>query len=76
MISFRFNNRTQSHMFLLLHGHLVELSVPLRVSIYCSIKLHKLGKNISPNNARMKNRTDLRPVEVVDMSIIYYIPFS
>ena len=33
-------------------------------------------KNIYPNRARMKNRTDLNLDEVVYISIIYHIPDS
>jgi hypothetical protein len=39
-------------------------------------KLYKFGWNTSPNNARMKNRTDLNLCEVVYVSIIYHVPDS
>jgi len=45
-----------------------------RVSVKSSINLH--GRNISPNNAGMKNRTDLHLGEVVFTSIINHVPDS
>ena len=39
-------------------------------------KLHKFRWNSFPNNAGMKNRTDLNLSEVVCLSIIYHIPDS
>ena len=39
-------------------------------------KLYKFRLNSFPNNAGMKNRTDLNLGEVVCLSIIYHIPDS
>ena len=39
-------------------------------------KLYKFGWNTLPNNARMKNLTDLNLSEVVNVSITYHVPDS
>jgi len=60
-------------MFLLQYFPATML-VPLgRGSIQSSINL---GETLFPNNARMKDRTDLNLGEVVYISIIYHIPDS
>ena len=49
----------------------------LRPPCWCpSTKLYKFRINISPNKARMKNRTVLNLSEAVSILIIYHIPDS
>ena len=86
VISFRVNGKTQWQMFLLLYGrHVgalprghVAMLVPLgRAPTWRPhTKLYKFRWNSFPNNAEMKNRTDLDLGEVFCLSIIYHIPDS
>ena len=76
VMKFRFDGRTQLQMCLLLY----------RPTCWClsgwaptwppHTKLHKFGWNTFPNNAWMKNRTDLNVGKVVYISIIFHIPVS
>jgi len=70
-ITFCFNGKTQWQMFLLLYGR--HVGAP---TWRFHRKLYQFGWNTSPNNARMKNRTDLNFGKVVYISIIYHIPYS
>ena len=76
VIIFRFNGKTQWQRFLLLYGRHVGAPPERAPTWRLHTKLCKFKWKSFPNNAGMKNRTDLNLGEVVCLSIIYHIPNS
>ena len=72
---FRFHGKPQWQMFLLFYGHHVG-ALGRAPTWRPHTRLYKFRWNSFPNNAGMKNRTDLNGGEVVCLSIIYHIPDS